>query len=92
VFLTCRLFSFAEFLLFYTKNNVIAEDALVPAAQLAPQFKPLGLSAAEIDALTDFIQNALYDPNLARYEPSQLPTGLCFPNADPQSIIDQGCQ
>jgi len=73
------------------KNNAIAENSKVPSSKLDPLFKPLGLTNKEIDALTIFITNSLFDPNLRRYEPQQLPSGLCFPNADIQSRIDMDC-
>lgn len=73
------------------KNNAVAENANVPASQLAEEFVPLGLTPSEIDDLVSFIENALYDPNLIRYVPDDLPSGQCFPNNDPISIIDQGC-
>lgn len=74
------------------KNAAAPENANVPASQLADEFVPLGLTPGEVDALVAFIESALYDPNLKRYEPEALPTGLCFPNADPASQIDLGCQ
>lgn len=73
------------------KNAAIAENKNVPGSQLDPLFKPLGLTNEEIDALTIFITKSLFDPNLRRYEPQQLPSGLCFPNADLQSRIDMDC-
>jgi len=73
------------------KNNAVAENNEVPEMRLSDQFKPLGLSDEEIDQLTAFIENGLYDDNLDRYVPETLPTGLCFPVADTQSKIDMGC-
>ncbi len=73
------------------KNNAVAENPDVPASQLSPRFTPLGLTEAEIDDLTAFVENALHDPNLTRYVPTSLPSGLCFPNNDPQTKIDLGC-
>lgn len=73
------------------KNAAISENKNVPGSQLDPLFKPLGLTDKEIDALTAFITKSLHDPNLRRYEPQQLPSGLCFPNADIQSRIDMDC-
>lgn len=67
------------------------ENPRVPASQLAPQFKPLGLSPAERTDLVAFLKNGLYDPNLARYRPGQLPSGACVPNNDPLSRRDLGC-
>ena len=73
------------------KNNAIAQNNAVPSSQLALEFKPLGLTSTEIDDLVVFIENALRDPNLNRYVPTTLPSGLCFPNNDPQSRVDLGC-
>ncbi|MEN0004240.1 MAG: cytochrome c peroxidase [Bacteroidota bacterium] len=74
------------------KNAAIPAKENVPASQLAEGFKPLELSDAEVDAITAFLETGLRDPNLTRYEPAALPTGLCFPNADAQSSADLGCQ
>lgn len=73
------------------KNKAVAQNANVPASQLSSEFKALNLSAAEVDQITTFLKKGLYDANLKRYEPSTLPSGYCFPNADAQSKTDQGC-
>jgi len=73
------------------KNNGIPENARVPQEQLTHMFVPLKLSSDEVEAITAFIENALYDPNLSRYEPDQLPSGFCFPNNDSKSRMDLGC-
>ena len=73
------------------KNEAIAENQDVPANSLSPMFIPLDLSETEIDQLVAFIEDALYDNNLHRYVPAELPTGSCFPNADTQSSTDLGC-
>jgi cytochrome c peroxidase len=73
------------------KNKSQKENSNVPNFQLALQFKPLNLTDAEIDALTDFIENGLYDPNLMRYQPDYVMSGHCIPNNDPQAKIDLGC-
>ena len=73
------------------KNDGIAENPNVPQDQLAEEFVALGLTEAEIDDLTEFLENGLYDPNLLRYVPTDLPSGNCIPNNDPISQIDQGC-
>ena len=62
----------------------------MPSEKLSSSFKPLNLSEAEINAITDFVENALYDPNLNRYVPDALPSGLCFPNADDGTKQDLG--
>lgn len=74
------------------KNNAQSENAIVPETQLAAEFVPLNLTQAEIDDITEFLYNGLYDPNLQRYDPSALPSGDCFPNNDPASKADLGCE
>lgn len=73
------------------KNNAVAANSNVPASQLSEAFVPLNLTDQEITDLVDFIENGLYDPNLMRYVPSDLPSGQCFPNNDAVSQVDQGC-
>lgn len=74
------------------KNEAIPQNSAVPSEQLSPLFQPLDLTEEEIDLITDFVENALYDPNLGRYEPSALNSGMCFPNNDWKSKDDLGCQ
>ncbi|MEP7267052.1 MAG: cytochrome c peroxidase [Saprospiraceae bacterium] len=74
------------------KNNAVPSNAKVPVGQLAAQFKPLGLSDSELEQLRIFIEESLNDPDLARYTPTKLASGLCFPDNDTQSRIDNGCQ
>lgn len=73
------------------KNKGIPENGIVPSQQLASTFKPLGLTEEEIGQLTNFIENALYDSQLERYVPIDLPSGNCFPNSDEISMDDLGC-
>ncbi len=58
---------------------------------LSPLFTPLGLSEDEILALTAFVADALFDPNMERFVPDQLPSGFCFPNNDLPSRYDVDC-
>ncbi|MEO0900401.1 MAG: cytochrome c peroxidase [Bacteroidota bacterium] len=74
------------------KNIAQKENANVPSSQLASGFAPLGLTEQEIGFIIAFLENGLYDPNLARFEPVELPSGMCFPNADVQSKIDMSCE
>lgn len=74
------------------KNNAVPENADVPLTQLAVTFKPLNLTDREIDDMTAFVEQSLRDPDLQRYVPSALPSGLCFPNNDTQSRKDRGCE
>jgi cytochrome c peroxidase len=72
------------------KNSGVSENSNVPKAKLSEKFKPLNLSDTELAALEAFIKNGLWDPNLSRYIPKKLPSGLAFPNNDKQSRIDLG--
>ncbi|MDC6350223.1 cytochrome c peroxidase [Zeaxanthinibacter sp. PT1] len=73
------------------KNNATPENEQVPGDYISADFKPLNLSEQEIDQLEQFISEALYDPDIQRYIPVSTPFNSCFPNADPQSRIDLGC-
>ncbi len=74
------------------KNRAVPQNQRVPGAHLASEFVPLGLTDAEITALTRFVESALHDPDLHRYDPVTLPSGFCFPNNDIHSRADLGCQ
>ncbi len=72
------------------KAKGIAQNKNVPTSQISSQFKPHDLTVDEILKITDFIKNGLYDPNIKRYAPQKLPSGLAFPNNDTQSKNDLG--
>lgn len=72
-------------------NEGVPQNPRVPADQLDVRFKPLGLTDGEVEAIALFLEKALFDPKLSRFVPSSLPTGSCFPNADPASRRDLGC-
>ncbi|NER18835.1 cytochrome-c peroxidase [Spongiivirga citrea] len=73
------------------KNNAVAENQNVPANKLDPNFIALGLTEMEIDQLTDFIENGLYDATINRYTPDSVMSGNCIPNNDTVSKEDMGC-
>lgn len=73
------------------KNAGIKENNNVPNHYLSPEFKPLNLTGEQVRLLTAFVEEALMDENLHRYEPSVLPSGNCFPNNDPLSKVELGC-
>lgn len=73
-------------------NNGIPENPNVPRENLAPQFKPLNLTDDELEDLTEFVANGLHDPNLDRYVPTEVLSGNCFPNNDPLSKAELGCE
>jgi len=72
-------------------NDAISQNDKVNESQLDPRFIPLGLSEEEVDKITLFLERSLYDRELNRYVPTSLPSGNCFPNADPESRKDLGC-
>ena len=73
------------------KNNGIAESSSVPTSHLAEDFTPLNLTNNEVNAITEFLENGLRDPDLKRYEPENLPSGNCFPFNDPLAANELGC-
>ncbi|OAB78553.1 cytochrome-c peroxidase [Cochleicola gelatinilyticus] len=73
------------------KNNGEKENNAVPDSRLAIQFGNLNLTEADISNLTDFIENGLFDPNVARYAPESVLSGNCIPSNDAQARIDLGC-
>ncbi|MBL7818682.1 MAG: hypothetical protein JNL70_27020 [Saprospiraceae bacterium] len=73
-------------------DRAVPENKEVPASQISPFFKPLNLTQREIKDLTEFLKNGLYDPNIDRYVPKSVMSGKCFPNNDPLSKSDMGCQ
>lgn len=73
------------------KNQARPANNNVPGSQIDPLFRPLNLTETEIRDLTNFVEDALYDPNLDRYLPQVLPSGFCFPNNDDDSRQDLGC-
>ncbi len=73
------------------KNDGISQNSEVPAENLASQFGNINLTKKQIDNLTLFIKNGLRDPNLIRYVPNTIESGFCFPNNDPVSRVDLGC-
>lgn len=73
------------------KNKAKKQNSKVGENYISKDFIPLELSEDEVNALTVFIEESLYDPNLERYAPTALPSGNCFPNADPVSIADLNC-
>jgi cytochrome c peroxidase len=54
-------------------------------------FKPLNLTTEQVDDLTTFLETGLRDPDLIRYVPEKIPSGLCFPNNDPESRQQLNC-
>lgn len=69
----------------------VPENPNVPASQITPLLKPLFMTDEEKSDLVEFLRFGLKDPNLDRYMPELIKSGNCFPNNDPFSQIDLGC-
>ena len=73
------------------KNKGISENPNVPVTQLSEFFHPLNLNADQIADLKAFVEDGLYDPDIIRYRPDAIRSGNCFPNNDPLSNEQTGC-
>ncbi len=73
-------------------NEGKPENPTIPITQITPLFRPLHLTQKEMDDLVAFLEEGLYDPDMIRYAPEETLSGNCFPNNDPQSRLDMGCQ
>jgi cytochrome c peroxidase len=73
-------------------NAGIPENPRVGEQYISPFFHPLNLTEEDVDDLTEFISRGLFDPNFDRYVPEFVLSGNCFPNNDPQSKVDLGCE
>lgn len=67
-------------------------DVSLPPGRVTNQFHPLTLTSKQVDDLVTFLETALNDPDLDRYQPESVPSGGCIPANDPQARIDLGCQ
>ena len=72
-------------------NAGTPDNPRVPQERISPFFHPLNLTDRQMDDLTEFITHGLFDPNLQRYVPELVLSGNCFPNNDPVSQVDLGC-
>jgi len=72
-------------------NEGKKENQRVPDTQLSSYIRPLGLTEQEVKDLTKFLENGLRDPNLKRYVPQEVLSGMCFPNNDVTSRVDMKC-
>ena len=73
----------------YKNIGVAQNDASTD--YLDPRFQPLGLTSQQVDDLVEFLEVSLRDPDLMRYEPTSVPSGLCVINNDETSKVDLGC-
>jgi len=73
------------------KNLAQTENPNVPQTLISDKFEVLNLTDVEKDQLVKFLRYSLHDPDMVRYKPDAILSGLCFPNNDEQSRIDLGC-
>lgn len=73
------------------KINATTENPNVSQDLISDKFLPLQLTETEVIELKAFLSKSLRDPNLNRYMPETVLSGQCFPNNDPQSQTDLGC-
>jgi cytochrome c peroxidase len=73
-------------------NAGVPENPRVPKSQISPFFHPLNLKESEVEDLVSFLENSLRDPDLERYVPAQVLSNNCFPNNDPASRQELGCE
>ncbi|MDA0378191.1 MAG: cytochrome-c peroxidase [Bacteroidetes bacterium] len=67
-------------------------DVHLPPGRVTNQFHSLTLTKAQIDDLVAFLEGALSDPDLGRYQPPSVPSGGCIPANDPAARTDLGCR
>jgi len=73
-------------------NEGKPENYEVPLTSITSLFHPLHLTQDEINDLTEFLENGLFDPDLERYAPASVLSGNCFPDNDIESIEDLNCK
>lgn len=72
------------------KNAAVPQNEAA-ASNLDYRFRALDLTEQQINDLVTFLEVSLRDPDLMRYEPESVPSGLCVINNDPTSRVDLGC-
>jgi len=73
-------------------NRGIPENPRIPLEKISPLLAPLDLTEKEMEDLTFFLENSLYDDQMDRYVPEAVLSGNCFPNNDERSKVDLGCE
>jgi cytochrome c peroxidase len=73
------------------KMKAESENPAVSNDELSGFFKSFDLNYSEMSYLEDFLTNALYDAEIERHVPDAVLSGYCFPNNDPVSREDLGC-
>jgi cytochrome c peroxidase len=74
------------------KNEARSENPRVSQDRLSEKFFSLNLTDEEKEYLVAFLEKALRDPNMERYQPTNVLSGNCMPNNDYASKNDLGCE
>ncbi len=74
------------------KDKAVSENPNISNEMLSDKFETLNLTEDEKHHLVEFLEKSLRDPDLNRYKPQDILSGNCFPNNDPQSKTDIGCE
>lgn len=74
------------------KNEARTENPRISQDRLSEKFFALNLSDEEKTYLVAFLEKALKDPNMDRYQPRNVLSGNCMPNNDYASKNDLGCE
>ena len=72
-------------------NKAEPENLRVPRENISSSFIPLYLTDAEKDDLVQFLETGLLDDGVERFAPDHVLSGNCFPNNDPISRKELGC-
>jgi len=73
------------------KLNAEKENDRVPQSQMSAKLNKIQLTETEIDNLVLFLEKSLRDPELIRYKPDYIKSGLCYPNNDYISQEELDC-
>lgn len=73
------------------KATALKENNRVPDGHMSNKFTPFELTEVEKENLLLFIRHSLRDPDLMRYQPRSILSGLCFPNNDEISQSELDC-
>lgn len=75
-----------------TDDGVYFKHGFMGTLEEAIQLHGFDLPEQDLTDLVAFISISLRDTTLNRYRPDSVPSGNCFPNADPVSIKQLGCE
>jgi cytochrome c peroxidase len=81
-------YSLAEVIQYKVEGVAAKEEA---SSFLSDDFQSVALTTQQQHDLHEFLKHGLYDAHMDRYVPNSVLSGNCFPNNDPTSCEDLGC-